>query len=482
MRNASKKKFSGEGPAGSPPHKTPPHRRRPGQQGFKPLGVNAVNRRRSQYFCSASLFWCTLIILFDTTISAAQYRFDRWTANTGLPQNAVYSILQTKDGYLWLTTLDGLVRYDGVRFTVFDKGNTKGLVTSRFIKLFEARDGALWIVAEENGLVRYKDGKFTSYSTTEGLPSKDVRMVRDDADGNVLVFTRSGTAIYQNGMFQHNDAFDQRSINLSSRNWFAGASYYDEKGLHVFSKGRYMSYTKADGLPSLDLSALYEDQQGTLWAGTRDAGLLKLKDGHITSFGVKDGLPANEINLKAAHEDREGNVWISTDKGLGRLKDGRFTSYDDGQGLSSKQIINIYEDREGNIWLATFSDGLFRIKRQAVAVYSEREGLSLNNTYTILEDGEANLWIGTWAGGLNRLKDDVFSRVAVNDWSPHASIGALYEDSEGRLWVASGAGVSIRENGQFKPFSGNNVVGPLLPQAILQDRDGAFWFGCLGGL
>src|SRR2546421_1808597 len=181
----------------------PPHRRRPGQQGFKPLGVNAVNRRLSPDFCSASLFWCTLIILFGTTISAAQYRFDRWTANTGLPQNAVYSILQTKDGYLWLTTLDGLVRYDGVRFTVFDKGNTKGLVTSRFIKLFEARDGALWIVAEENGLVRYKDGKFTSYSTTEGLPSKDVRMVRDDADGNVLVFTRSGTAIYQNGMFQH---------------------------------------------------------------------------------------------------------------------------------------------------------------------------------------------------------------------------------------------------------------------------------------
>src|SRR2546421_5383645 len=149
-----------------------------------------------------SLLWCLLCGASSSTV-AGEYVFSRWLTEHGLPQNSVYSILQTKDGYLWLTTLDGLVRYDGVRFTVFDKGNTKGLVTSRFIKLFEARDGALWIVAEENGLVRYKDGKFTSYSTTEGLPSKDVRMVRDDADGNVLVFTRSGTAIYQNGMFQH---------------------------------------------------------------------------------------------------------------------------------------------------------------------------------------------------------------------------------------------------------------------------------------
>src|SRR5207302_11492032 len=99
-----------------------------GPQGV-PLRVNSVNRRLSAVSSSASLFWCMLVILVYATTTAAQYRFDRWTANNGLPQNAVYSILQTKDGYLWLTTLDGLVRYDGVRFTVFDKSNTKGLVT-----------------------------------------------------------------------------------------------------------------------------------------------------------------------------------------------------------------------------------------------------------------------------------------------------------------------------------------------------------------
>jgi signal transduction histidine kinase len=414
--------------------------------------------------------------------AAAEYRFDRWTGESGLPQNAVYSILQTRDGYLWLTTLDGLVRYDGVRFTVFDKSNTKEFVTSRFIRLFEAHDGSLWIVAEDNGLVVYQGGRFTSYTTEDGLPSKDVRVVREDEAGNILVFTTGGTARYQNGRFVRAAEHASLPVSLIFRHWFGGASYADAAGLHVFRGGRYQTYAQSDGLPSLNVTSLYEDQRGVLWAGTKDAGLFRLKDGRFTSYTARDGLPALEVNLKAAYEDREGNVWLATDRGLGRLKDGKFISYSETPGLSNQIVHNFYEDREGNLWLGTHSEGLFRIRKQSVTVYSERDGLSLNNVYTILEDREGRVWTGTWGEGLNRFKDGVFTRRGGKGWPPHTLITALYEDREGRLWIAHDAGLSILKDDEFTAFSGNDVVRKLLVQAILQDRAGTFWFGCLAGL
>src|SRR5262245_46346959 len=115
----------------------------------------------------------------------AQLRFDSWTTENGLPQSSVNAILQTRDGFLWMATFGGLVRYDGLRFQVFNSGNTKGLETSRFLMLYEDHEGALWISPEQKGLIRYKDGVFTTYSITQGVPASIIRM-REDAAGNIL--------------------------------------------------------------------------------------------------------------------------------------------------------------------------------------------------------------------------------------------------------------------------------------------------------
>ncbi len=108
-------------------------------------------------FCAnvAALLACAWLLA-----AHAQYRFDHWTADNGLPQNSVYSILQTPDGYLWLTTLDGVVRFDGVKFTVFNRSNAKGLLNNRFVKLFAEADGTLWVSTAESGLMRFRNGQF----------------------------------------------------------------------------------------------------------------------------------------------------------------------------------------------------------------------------------------------------------------------------------------------------------------------------------
>src|ERR1044071_5461654 len=131
-----------------------------------------------------SLF--VLIWLLPATASA-QYRFDSWTTDNGLPQNTVHSIIQTRDGYLRLTPFDGLVRFDGVRFTIFDKGNTRGLRTNRFTYLYEDKDGTLWIGTGDGGLTLYRNGVFNSYTPADGLLGGQVIDFAPDLKGELLI-------------------------------------------------------------------------------------------------------------------------------------------------------------------------------------------------------------------------------------------------------------------------------------------------------
>src|SRR5688500_4434961 len=133
---------------------------------------------------------CLLFLLLAAGHVFAQYRFDSWTTDNGLPQGSVNSILQTRDGFLWLTTLGGLVRYDGLRFQVFNTGNTKGLRTGRLTFLFEDQEGNLWIGTEGQGIARYRDGTFTTYTTENGLPDNQITKLESDANGNTLLLAR----------------------------------------------------------------------------------------------------------------------------------------------------------------------------------------------------------------------------------------------------------------------------------------------------
>src|SRR5215471_13537857 len=111
-----------------------------------------------------------LLILASGVRTFSQYNFSSWTIDDGLPQNSVYAILQTHDGYLWFTTLDGLVRFDGVSFTTFSKSNVRQLKSNRFNSLLEDRNGDLWIGTDDSGVARYHAGQFFTYTTDDGLP------------------------------------------------------------------------------------------------------------------------------------------------------------------------------------------------------------------------------------------------------------------------------------------------------------------------
>ena len=141
----------------------------------------------------------SLLTLLWFPSATAQYRFDSWTTNNGLPQNSISSIIQTRDGYLWMTTFDGLVRFDGVQFKVFNKSNTKGLSTNRFTALYEDKDGTLLVGTNDGGLTRYRHGLFTSSTVADGVPEGPVLFFSQDLNGELLIGIGGGQFYLREG-------------------------------------------------------------------------------------------------------------------------------------------------------------------------------------------------------------------------------------------------------------------------------------------
>ncbi len=412
-----------------------------------------------------------LAALLSATPAWAQYRFDSWTTENGLPQNSVNSILQTRDGYLWFTTFNGLVRYNGAQFTVFDAANTPAIPNQRLGTLAEDNEGNLWIKGESGALTRYRDGGFMLFTVKQGLPQDDVNAIIRTAEGEVLAMTRKGAARYRSGRFEPFallaesfaiDTFYQRRADTI---WLRRGTQ-----LRRFRNGQWAAFTIPEGV----YEQLYEDRQGRLWIGTSRPGeLLLLAGDGLSIYTVKDGLPPAPVT--SFYEDRTGALWFGSRAGSARFKDGGFTLFTTAQGLSSNNISCFYEDREGTLWIGTRTNGLMRATPRVITSYSEKDGLIGRTFYPVLEDRAGNIWIGNQ--GVNRFHDGKFEffPLAFPRSREASPVGSLYEDRAGRLLLGASNGVVAFQNGGFS-FD-RAAAFTKVPLTILQDRTGAFWYG-----
>ena len=407
---------------------------------------------------------------------ARQFRFDNWTTEQGLPQNSVLALTQTRDGYLWLATLDGLVRFDGVRFSVFNRHNTPQLPSNRLRALYCTPDGVLWVGTEE-GLLRLQAGQFTAFSTHDGLPHNQIEDLQDDGRGGLLVRTMHGYAHWQNGRFvaDAEAAGEDQARLLLARE---GTRWtLDQQGLHAVEAGRVRHYPLRLHPNSIRHVQLYADRRGALWIGTPLDGLFRVQGEQVTHYSAAAGLPPSRVT--AILEDHTGNLWLGTLlDGLAVFRDGRFTRYRTTDGLASNTITKLYEDREGNLWVGTASAGCTRVTPAFIQVYSTPEGLSGSLVSAILEDRQGTVWLGL-GGALTKWANGKFTNYTRAQGLPFDSIMTLYEDRAGRLWVGGGQGLCQFQNGRFGP-----VLEPLKgarTSAIVEDQHGVLWVGIPDG-
>lgn len=412
-------------------------------------------------------------------VSRAQYQVESWTTDNGLPQNTILSIAQTRDGYLWLTTLDGLVRYDGVRFKVFNKNNTKGITGNRLSALAEDGKGNLWIGAEGSKLIRYYNGTFHTYGTEDGLKqSKTIWTFVLNPSGELITFTDAGIVRWNGEKFvpQTPVAGETKdSVILWGRDSFW---YSINKILYRYRNGQLSEYKLPLTGEDVFVTRLFEDKRGRLWVGARRNDLFLLENERLTSYISSKGFLVNNFDPKI--EDRYGNIWVITNNGAFIISvDGKITRLTSQQGLSENTIAAIYEDREGSIWVGTFYRGLNRLNKQSVSFFSKQDGLSADIVNPIYEDREGNVWIG--GKNLTKYKDGRFTLVAEREKYSSGEVTAIHQDAHGRLWFGHWNGVYYLENGRFLNF--NETLGqPAATADIHEDRNGNLWIASNRGV
>jgi len=375
----------------------------------------------------------------DPHKAITQYAHHFWTSQDGLPHNSVRAMAQTTDGYMWLGTHAGLARFDGVRFTVFNRSNTEGLNVDLVLALAAARDGSLWIGGRDGFFGRYKDGKFVPYSLGETIPDNNIRDILEDRQGNVWIATQKG-------------------------------------GLKRIAGDRVTTYTPPDGLGSNFVRCLYEGLDGTLWAGTNN-GLSRLKDGKWTTYGVKDGLSHQDVWALAGASD--GSLWVGTRLGgLNHYQNGRFRSYRSKDGLSNDIVLSLREDRDGNLWIGTDGGGLNRFDGSRFSHIGTDQGLPNSIVRALFEDHEGNLWAGTAGGGLSQFADQRFTTLTTDEGLGSDLVWSVHEDHAGNVWIGTaGGGLNRWSQGIITPFVARDALNSNLVWPVYEDRENRLWVG-----
>lgn len=441
------------------------------------MTLSSTARRAARL--TAPLFLASPLLALDAARAPTQYRHDRWRLEEGLPESSVEAIAQTSDGYLWLGTQEGLARFDGVRFTVYDRSNTPALQHNRVVALCPDREDALWIGTEGGGLTRLQDGEFQTYRSREGLPNDRVRAIVEDDAGRLWVGTDDGLAMVHGRDSPHFD----RSRGLPAQ--AVGALCRRRAGGVWVGTVAGLAWVERDAATSVSavrepVLSLWEDPEGVLWVGT-ERGLIELRGSTVRRYGPADGLVAAPV--RALVVDRNANLWIGMDgRGVARLSAGRVAWFTTADGLANNSVLRLLEDREGSLWIGMQDGGLGRLADGKFLTWTAREGLPSDVVWPVFGDREGNVWVGTNSGGLARFRDGRFTTLATRDGLSSNAIQTIAQDQGGALWIGTrGGGLDRLSGGRVLTFSARDGLPSDSVSALWPDADGTLWIGTRNG-
>ena len=461
----------------------------------------------------------------DSTKAMSQYIHEKWGAERGYLGGSVYAICQSDDGYLWIGTDRGLVRFDGFNFKLIQRplpdkpaiGPVRGLVSDA--------DGDLWIRLDGPHLLVYRDGRFEDAFARFDLQDIAFTAMSLDGEGGLLL---SGlghpTLRYRRGRFETVANAEEVSGTVMSiaetrdgRIWMGtrddGLFRLDQG--HVSEVSKELADSKVNallpavngglwigtdagikfwegnglvniGLPSsinqLQILAMSKDQDANVWVGT-DHGLIRITPQGAVSLDLVNPSPGDEIT--AVGEDRDGDLWFGGSRGIERLREGIFTTYSTAQGLPSDNNGPVYVDSEGRTWFAPLSGGLYWLKGGRVGHIS-LAGLDDDVVYSI-SGGDGEVWVGRQRGGLTVLTGSGDSFAARSYTQANGlvqnSVYSVHRNRDGAVWAATvSGGVSRLKNGIFTNYSVANGLASNSVNSVVEGFDGTMWFATPSGL
>ena len=438
-------------------------------EGFRIVRSN-IGLLRKQVLGHVSRFSLVFVVGYSFVATAqTQFRSTQWTADSGLPQNIIRGIVQTPDGYLWVATLNGVARFDGVRFTVFEKSNTPGIVANRFAAMVHGTDGDLWLYTENGNITRYHNHEFRTLGASDGITPDSAHGITADNQGNIWVLRDQKIFKWNDDPGRFEPIADGDDIRYKGLNW-DGTGFWGWRGqkLYCFFHGKLTTYTVPDRFLLSDVGKVAVGNDGAVW--------LDLPDGHFARLlNDKWQLSSEPIQTLSLQKTRAS--WkISVDDHLDRT-----ISFPSGGLQQAIRYNTIVEDDEHNVWLGSEGQGLYRVQPQTIYVYSRAQGLAGANIYPVYQDSHGDIWVGTWPAGLTHFHDSTATKTYTEKDGLPGLVTALTEDSSGDFWVGTHGGVAVLSQGRFHKL--NDLPRDMaVAQAILEKEPGVMMFGTPTGI
>lgn len=449
--------------------------------------------------------------------SSSDYCFDIWQTEDGLPYNSVTAVVQTHDRYFWIGTYNGLARFDGARFTVFDSGN-------RVTSLFEDSESNLWIGHETGELTRFSQGTFKPVPLGETWPGGEIVDINTDDKGDLWLLNKTGwlfrvrdhysvpvpkdgapagervTSLarekngklwaVQEGMLSvfENGRITPWSIgNEPKTNYLQRACACSDGGLWVVGNGRIRQWTEkkwgkdlgpVPWGPNTAMSML-ETKSGELFVGTLEAGLYIISpDGTSRHFSRQNGLPHDWIRYVC--QDVEGKLWAGTGGGgLVGLRARTVEMVKVPDEWLGRAVLAVTSSARGGVWVGTEGAGLYRWNGTVAERFLQTNGLWNAFDWSLLEDPQGRLWLGSWGSGLFVRDKDNFEQPTGLD--PTGIFTAMYQSKDGTLWLGTAVGLCESKNGKYTWYTRQGSLILKDVRTITEDAAGTIWFGMLGG-
>ena len=437
-----------------------------------------------------------------------QFVVNAWDTSTGLPEETIYSVTQTPDGYLWLANANGLVRYDGSSFQTYQpRQDLSGAVNQEINRMGAGPDNSVWVYSKAYGLVRFHKGVFRN---APAYPKPcHVTQIQEDQNGTLIVCNERVLRIV-------GERVDELTKDLIGRADSIRSATRDEDGrLWIgWNKGglvqlgdhgnRIVSYGRREGLPPGPVNHILAAGVNKLWVGT-EHGLALVEQGRVKLFTTRDGLPSDNIRRLTLARDK--SLWVGATKGVAVGRDGHFEVI---SALPPGWVESMFEDREDNIWITFAEMNLYRLRRPKFLNWGVPEGLLNERPRAVVQSGDA-VWIAQ-EGGLGRLKNGKLTRIPLGqelvlflEKDEAGRIWVLTEDKAfildpdtarvrevafparagkmltisrdhlGRMWIVTASGLFVGENGRVEPVSIADLPPLVARSDVRQSRDGRLW-------
>ncbi len=435
-----------------------------------------------------------------------QYGYQSWQTDTGLPQNTVHAIVQGRDGYLWIATEGGLVRFDGVDFRAYTRANTPELPSDLIDDLMQDRDGVLW-VSTSGGLARMRGGVIAAFGTARGIPATQVWRTFQDARGGVWALTAAGLFRIEGERAKRIDLHagltenSRMAAGPDGALWLGTADGLMRAGadgvFRPMGSGGEVLALAVDGNGSAwagmrsglevcsavgcrgvaepgggAVNALVSDTRGRMWIGT-DAGLFSPEGNRVLVFAEKP----EAVNF--LYRDREGVVWAGTTRGLMRVDPESGAS----ELLASDVFLSAAEDREGDLWLGTESGGLAVLRDRKFSSLTAEEGLTDEYVLALAQAPNGHVGVGTKGGGLDVFRDGEFHALTTAQGLASNVVLTVAAAANGDVWVGTPDGLNLLRGGDVaRAFTTADGLADDFVRSLYIGRGGELWIGTRRGL